>query len=106
VSVDISPTARALRALEILQTRAEATADEIADSVGVTGRAARRYIAILREAGMPIESTRGRHGGYRLGRGTKLPPVVFTPTEALGLVMAVLDGHRPPRAATTSSASR
>jgi predicted DNA-binding transcriptional regulator YafY len=93
VSVDISPTARALRALEILQTRAEATADEIADSVGVTGRAARRYIAILREAGMPIESTRGRHGGYRLGRGTKLPPVVFTQTEALGLVMAVLDGH-------------
>ena len=42
---------------------------------------------------MPVESTRGRHGGYRLGRGTKLPPVVFTQSEALGLVMAVLDGH-------------
>ena len=42
---------------------------------------------------MPIESTPGRHGGYRLGRGTKLPPVVFTQSEALGLVMAVLDGH-------------
>ena len=93
VSVDISPTARALRTLEILQTRGGATAEEIAESLGVTGRAARRYIAILREAGVPIESTRGRHGGYRLGRGTKLPPVVFTQSEALGLVMAVLDGH-------------
>jgi predicted DNA-binding transcriptional regulator YafY len=93
VSVDVSPTARALRTLEILQTRGGATAQEIAESLGVTGRAARRYIAILREASVPIESTRGRHGGYRLGRGTKLPPVVFTQSEALGLVMAVLDGH-------------
>ena len=93
VSVDISPTARVLRTLEILQTRGGATAEELADSLGVTGRAARRYIAILREAGLPVESTPGRHGGYRLGRGTKLPPVVFTQSEALGLVMAVLDGH-------------
>ena len=93
MSGDISPTARALRTLEILQTRGGATAEDIADSLGVTGRAARRYIAILREAGVPVDSTPGRHGGYRLGRGTKLPPVVFTQTEALGLVMAVLDGH-------------
>ncbi len=93
MSVDISPTARALRALAILQTRGSATAEVIADSLGVTRRAARRYIAILREAGVPVESTPGRHGGYRLGRGTKLPPVVFSQSEALGLVMAVLDGH-------------
>ena len=48
--------------------------------------------AILREAGIPVESARGPYGGYRLGRGTRLPPVVFTEPEALGLVMAVLDG--------------
>jgi predicted DNA-binding transcriptional regulator YafY len=93
VSVDSSPTARALRTLEILQARGGATADELAGSLGVTGRAARRYIAMLRQAGVPVESTRGRHGGYRLGRGTKLPPVAFTLDEALGLVMAVLDGR-------------
>lgn len=90
---DLSPTARALRALEILQTRPGATADELAQRLGVTERAARRYVAILREAGIPVESARGRHGGYRLGRGTRLPPVVFTQAEALGLVMAVLDGQ-------------
>ena len=90
---EISPTARALRALEVLQTRPGTTANELADRLGVTERAARRYVEILREAGIPVSSARGPHGGYRLGRGTRLPPVTFTQTEALGLVMAVLDGR-------------
>ncbi len=90
---DLSPTARALRALDILQTRPGTTAGELAGRLGVTERAARRYVGILREAGIPVESARGPHGGYRLGRGTRLPPVVFTQEEALGLVMAVLDGQ-------------
>ena len=90
---ETSPTARALRTLEILQSLPGATADELAARLGVTERAARRYVAILREAGIPVESVRGRYGGYTLGRGTRLPPVVFTQAEALGLVMAVLDGH-------------
>jgi predicted DNA-binding transcriptional regulator YafY len=93
VPTDLSPTARALRALEILQIRPGTTADELAERLGVTERAARRYVGILREAGIPVESTRGPHGGYRLLRGTRLPPVVFTEAEALGLVMAVLDGQ-------------
>jgi predicted DNA-binding transcriptional regulator YafY len=93
VATDLSPTARALRAMEILQTRPGATAGELAAGLGVTERAARRYVEILREAGIPVESTRGPYGGYRLGRGTRLPPVVFTEPEALGLVMSVLDGH-------------
>jgi predicted DNA-binding transcriptional regulator YafY len=88
-----SPTARALRALEILQTRPGTTADQLAERLGVTERAARRYVGILREAGISVESARGPHGGYRLRRGTRLPPVVFTQAEALGLVMAVLDGQ-------------
>ena len=90
---ETSPTSRALRALEILQTRPGTTADELGSRLGVTERAARRYVEILREAGIPVTSLRGPHGGYRLGRGTRLPPVTFTQTEALGLVMAVLDSH-------------
>lgn len=69
------------------------TADQLAERLGVTERAARRYVGILREAGIPVESVRGPHGGYRLRRGMRLPPVVFTQAEALGLVMAVLDGR-------------
>jgi predicted DNA-binding transcriptional regulator YafY len=93
VPTGLSPTARALRALEILQTRPGTTADQLAERLGVTERAARRYVGILREAGISVESARGPHGGYRLRRGTRLPPVVFTQAEALGLVMAVLDGQ-------------
>jgi predicted DNA-binding transcriptional regulator YafY len=59
---------RALRALEALGARPGISAAELADHVGVTDRAARRYVAVLREAGIPIDSARGRYGGYRLGR--------------------------------------
>ena len=90
---DTSPTARALLALELVQGSPGISADRLADKLGVTERAARRYVGILREAGIPIESTRGPYGGYRLGRGLRLPPLMFSATEALGLVMAVLDGH-------------
>ena len=90
---DASPTARALLALELVQGSPGVTADRLADKLGVSERAARRYIGILREAGIPIESARGRYGGYRVGRGLRLPPLMFSATEALGLVMAVLDGH-------------
>ncbi|HEX5497421.1 MAG TPA: WYL domain-containing protein [Mycobacteriales bacterium] len=93
---DVSPTARALLALELLQGSPGITADRLADKLGVTERAARRYVGILREAGIPIESVRGPHGGYRLGRGLRLPPLTFSGAEALGLVMAVLDGHHDP----------
>lgn len=88
-----SPTARALRVLDLLQGHPGSTAEWLGERLGVTDRAARRYIAVLREAGIPITSSPGRHGGYRIGRGLRLPPLVFTATEALGLVMAVLDGQ-------------
>jgi predicted DNA-binding transcriptional regulator YafY len=90
---DASPTARALLALELLQGNPGITADRLADKLGVSDRAARRYVGILREAGIPIDSVRGPYGGYRVGRGLRLPPLMFSATEALGLVMAVLDGH-------------
>lgn len=90
---ELSPTSRALRTLEVLQHHPGITADRLAQRLGVTSRAARRYVAILREAGVPVVSTPGPAGGYRLGRGVRLPPLVFTQAEALSLVMAVLDGH-------------
>ena len=88
-----NPTARALLALELIQSTPGIGADRLGERLGVSDRAARRYVAILREAGIPIESVRGPYGGYRLGRGLRVPPLMFSPTEALGLVMAVLDGH-------------
>jgi predicted DNA-binding transcriptional regulator YafY len=92
VKADLSPTGRALRALELLQAQPGITGGQLASQLGVTERAVRRYVAILREADIPVESARGPYGGYRVGRGVRLPPLMFTAVEALGLVMAVLDG--------------
>ncbi|GIG39309.1 helix-turn-helix transcriptional regulator [Cellulomonas phragmiteti] len=92
-----SPTARALLALEAIQACPGITADALAARLGVSERAARRYVAVLREAGISVESLRGRFGGYRAGRGVRLPPLMFSATEALHLVMAVLDGHHDVR---------
>jgi predicted DNA-binding transcriptional regulator YafY len=90
---DVSPTARALLALEMIQNSPGVTAQRLGERLGVTDRAARRYVAILREADLPVESISGPHGGYRVGRGLRLPPLMFTVAEAMGLVMAVLEGH-------------
>ncbi len=91
--LDASPAARALLALELVQSSPGITAERLGGALGVSERAARRYVAILREAGIPIVAERGPYGGYRVGRGLRLPPLMFTSAEALGLVMAVLDGH-------------
>ena len=90
---EVSPTARALLTLELIQGSPGITADRLAERLGVSERAARRYVGILREAEIPIDSVRGPYGGYRVGRGLRIPPLMFSATEAIGLVMAVLDGH-------------
>lgn len=90
---DTSPTSRALRALEAIQGSPGITAARLGVRLGVSERAARRYVAILREAEIPIEAERGPYGGYRVGRGMRLPPLMFTATEAMGLVMAILEAQ-------------
>lgn len=95
VKPETSPAARALLAMEAIRDQPGITADRLAARLGVSARAVRRYVDILRQAEVPVESVRGPLGGYRLGRGTRLPPVAFSGDEALGLVMAVLDGHHP-----------
>ena len=94
MAYDVSPTARTLTVLELIQNSPGITAEQLGNKLGVSERAARRYVAILREADVPIESVRGPYGGYRVGRGLRLPPLMFSTTEALGLVMAVLEGPR------------
>jgi predicted DNA-binding transcriptional regulator YafY len=94
VTAEVSPTARALLALEVIQDNPGITAQQLGERLGVSDRAARRYVAILREAELPVEAVSGPHGGYRVGRGLRLPPLMFTTVEAMGLVMAVLEGHR------------
>ncbi|MEN0129814.1 MAG: WYL domain-containing protein [Brevundimonas sp.] len=90
---DVNPTSRALAALQLIQADPGITAERIGSRLGVSERAARRYVGTLRAADIPIVAVRGPYGGYRVGRGVRPPPLVFTGAEALALVMAVLDGH-------------
>jgi predicted DNA-binding transcriptional regulator YafY len=91
---ETTPTARALLVLEMVQNSPGISGEQLADRLGMTDRAVRRYVGNLRGAGIAVESTRGRYGGYRIGRGVRLAPLMFTAPEALGLVMAVLEGRR------------
>ncbi|MFI6452478.1 helix-turn-helix transcriptional regulator [Streptosporangium amethystogenes] len=82
-------TERALRLLELLQARRSWSGGELADRLGVDGRTLRRDVERLRGLGYHIEARRGPDGGYRLSTGSDLPPLVFTPDEALAVAAAL-----------------
>ena len=83
------PTARVLALLEILQAGGTFTVADLATRLGVDERTLRRYAAHLTELGIPVETVRGRYGGYRLGPGYKLPPLMLTDDEAVSVVLAL-----------------
>ncbi|MFD4830943.1 helix-turn-helix transcriptional regulator [Streptomyces uncialis] len=88
------PLTRVLTLLELLQSNARLTGAELADRLDTDVRTVRRYIAHLRELGIPVEAERGRHGGYRLARGYRMPPLVLTNDEALAVVLGLLAAER------------
>lgn len=84
-----TPTERAFRLLELLQSRRSWFGGELAQRLEVDGRMLRRDIERLRRLGYRIEARRGPDGGYRLSTGSDLPPLVFTPDEALAVAAAL-----------------
>jgi predicted DNA-binding transcriptional regulator YafY len=84
------PTGRALTVLELLQSRPSITGPELAERLEMDVRTVRRYITILQDVGIPVEATIGRHGGYRLRPGFKLPPLMFTEAEATAIALGLL----------------
>src|SRR5437763_16860110 len=90
---DSSPAARALLVLEMVQNEPGIGAARLAGRLGLTDRAVRRHVAVLREAGIPVDSTRGRYGGYRVGRGVRVARLVFTATAGSPVGMGGWGGH-------------
>ena len=80
---------RLLRLLGLLQGRVDWTADDLARRLEVTPRTIRRDIARLRELGYPVEAMAGPGGGYRLGAGGKLPPLLLDDEEALAVALGL-----------------
>ncbi|MEV7734515.1 YafY family protein [Streptomyces sp. NPDC088921] len=88
------PTARVLTLLELLQSGGTRTVAELADRLGVEGRTVRRYVDHLIDLDVPVESVRGRYGGYRLAPGYRLPPLMLSDDEALAVLLGLVAGRR------------
>lgn len=88
------PTTRVLTVLELLQARGRLSGPELAERLEVDLRTVRRYVTMLQDLGIPVEAARGRHGGYRLRPGFRLPPLVFSDDEALALTLGLLSARR------------
>lgn len=88
------PIARVLTLLELLQSGGIRTVAELADRLGVDERTVRRYVEHLIDLDVPVESVRGRYGGYRLASGYRLPPLMFSDDEALAVLLGLVAGQR------------
>jgi len=83
------PTARLLALLGLLQTGVERSGRELAERLDVSGRTIRHDVDRLRELGYPVDASRGSTGGYRLGAGGKLPPLLLDDEEAVAVTVGL-----------------
>src|SRR3984885_8008381 len=88
------PAARVLTLLELLQSGGIRTMAELADRLDVGERTVRRYVDHLIDLDVPVESVRGRYGGYRLAPGYPMPPLMLSEDEALALLLGLIAGRR------------
>ncbi len=82
-------TRRALRLLTLLQSRPVWRGEELADRLAVTTRTVRRDVERLRELGYPVRAAQGVGGGYQLGAGGRLPPLLLDDDEAVAVVVCL-----------------
>jgi predicted DNA-binding transcriptional regulator YafY len=73
----------------LLQARRDWSGAELADRLSVTPRTVRRDIDRLRGLGYPVDSVSGTAGGYRLGPGGKLPPLLIDDDEAVAIAIGL-----------------
>lgn len=63
--------------------------EELAERLGVTGRSVRRDVDRLRDLGYPVHASKGHGGGYQLGAGAALPPLLLDPEEAVAMAVCL-----------------
>src|SRR6478736_1209966 len=99
------PTARVLSLLELLQSGGVRTVAELAGRLEVDERTVRRYVDHLLDLDVPVESVRGRYGGYRLAPGYRMPPLMLSDDEALAVLLGLVAGSRTGLVTTMGTAS-
>ncbi|SDK43120.1 Predicted DNA-binding transcriptional regulator YafY, contains an HTH and WYL domains [Nonomuraea maritima] len=85
----LETSARLLRLLSLLQTPRDWTGAELAERLGVSGRTVRTDVERLRGLGYPVQATRGAAGGYRLGAGAAMPPLLLDDEEAVAITVGL-----------------
>lgn len=80
-----STATRLINLILMLQRQPGQKAADLAKRLGVSVRTMHRYFGMLDEMGVPVYAERGPYGGFSLVRGYKLPPLVFTPEEAVAI---------------------
>jgi predicted DNA-binding transcriptional regulator YafY len=85
----LETSARLLRLLSLLQSAPDWTGAELAGRLQVSGRTVRADVERLRALGYPVLGTRGSVGGYRLGAGATLPPLLLADDEAVAVTVGL-----------------
>ena len=85
----LNTSARLLRLLSLLQARALWAGPELAERLGVSTRTIRSDVDRLRQLGYPVEAAPGLTGGYRLGAGAALPPLLLDDDEAVAVAIGL-----------------
>lgn len=85
----LDSSARLLHLLALLQARRDWSSADLADRLQITPRTVRRDVDRLRALGYTVEATPGVGGGYRLGFGTGIPPLLLDEDEAVAVAVAL-----------------
>ena len=85
----LETSTRLLELLSLLQARREWSGPELADRLGVGPRTIRRDMERLRRLGYPVDASPGVAGGYRLGAGASLPPLLLDEEEAVAVAVGL-----------------
>lgn len=82
------------------------SARQLAARYEVSVRTIERDISALQQVGVPIYADTGRRGGYAIDPARTLPPLNFTPAEAVAVSVALRQAPGSPFARAASSALR
>lgn len=85
----VESTSRMLALLSLLQSRRDWPGKVLAERLDVTTRTVRRDVERLRGLGYRIDAVKGPDGGYRLGAGSDLPPLLFDDAQAVAVAVAL-----------------
>src|SRR5438309_9456096 len=85
----LETSARLLRLLSLVQAQRYWSGVDLSHRLKVTGRTLRRDVDRLRSLGYPVHSTSGVAGGYQLGAGATLPPLLLDDDEAVAVALGL-----------------